>query len=60
MAVEGIFHDAHEVYARPTDDHEWQWVGTMANKDLAEAFAGGLTEMSLPEGVELQTDVRPV
>ncbi len=36
MTNEGIFHDAHEVYARPIDGvSPWQWIGTCATESLA-------------------------
>lgn len=31
--VDGIFHDAHEVYA--LENGEWQWVATFAARGLA-------------------------
>lgn len=56
MAAEGIFHDAHEVYAIPPLPGEEKWVGTLATQELAEGFARVLT--SATEGYRYE--VRPV
>ena len=52
---EGIFHDAHEVYARATKDDPWQWQATTATEDLAETVASMITADH-----SLHTEVRPV
>lgn len=55
MSAEGFFHDAHEVYCRPSNADEWQWVGTLATEELAKEFAQSITDQHL-----LHTELRPV
>jgi len=52
---EGIFHDAHDVYARPNKAVPWIWLATFSSKALAENYT---KSGAIP--LEAQTEVRPV
>ena len=60
MAAEGFFHDAHELYARTSETSEWEWMGTLATKDLAEGFGAALQIVAETAGSPFQSEVRPV
>lgn len=51
----GIFHDAHEVYARTSPDKDWSWLATFSSRRMAEAYT---RSGAIPVGV--LTEVRPV
>jgi hypothetical protein len=55
MPAEGIFHDAHEVYARPNKAVPWIWLATFSSKALAENYT---KSGAIP--LEAQIEVRPV
>ena len=52
---EGIFHDAHDVYARPNNAVPWSWIATFSSKTLAENYT---KSGAIP--LEAQIEVRPV
>lgn len=56
MSAEGIFHNAHEVYARPDSNHIWVWFATFALK----TFADDWVEHALTIDPSYEYEVRPV
>lgn len=48
MTAEGIFHDAHEVYAVKGDARAW--IATFSSKKLADQYVTPLMETALSAG----------
>lgn len=55
--VDGIFHDAHEVYA--VNGTVKQWVATFATKALAEQYAVAVAHLAASLGQENTFEVTP-